>query len=172
MTSDKTHAEFRKAVADVKPLKRHKRVALKPPAPPPVPHQRRRDEAAVLAESLEGPLTVEEALETDEELSYLRDGMAHETLRKLRRGHWSVQDGIDLHGMTRHQAAAIVAEFLDQCLARGLRCVRIVHGKGLGILKAKLRKWLPQREEVLAYCQAPANDGGSGALLVLLKTKR
>ena len=172
MTSDKTRAEFKKAVADVTPLKRHKRVALKPPAPAPVPHQRRRDEAAALAESLEGPLTVEEALETGEELSYLRDGMARETLRKLRRGQWSVQDGIDLHGMTRDQAAAIVAEFLDQCIARGLRCVRIVHGKGLGILKAKLRKWLPQREEVLAYCQAPANDGGSGALLVLLKSKR
>ena len=165
-------AEFKKAFADVKPLKRHKRVALKPPAPPPVPHQRRSDEAAALAESLEGPLTVEEALETDEELSYLREGMAGETLRKLRRGQWSVQDGIDLHGMTRNQAAAVVAQFLDQCLARGLHCVRIVHGKGMGILKAKLRKWLPQREEVLAYCQAPANDGGSGALLVLLKSKR
>ena len=164
--------EFRKAVADVRPLKRHKRVALKPPAPPPVPHQRRRDEAAALAESLEGPLSVEEALETGEELSYLRDGMARETLRKLRRGHWSVQEGIDLHGMTREQASAVVVEFLEHCLARGLRCVRIVHGKGLGILKARLRKWLPQREEVLAYCQAPANDGGSGALLVLLKTKR
>ena len=165
-------SEFKKAFADVKPLKRHKRVAHKLPAPAPVPHQRQRDEARVLAESMEGPLEADEALETGEELSYLRDGVAGETLRKLRRGHWSVQDGIDLHGMTRPQAAAIVAAFLDQCLARGLRCVRIVHGKGLGILKAKLRKWLPQREEVLAYCQAPANDGGSGALLVLLKTKR
>ena len=164
--------EFGKEVADVVPLKRKKRVALKAPAPAPVPHQSRRDEAAALAESLAGPLTVEEALETDEELSYLRDGLARETLRRLLRGHWSVQDGIDLHGMTRRQAAAVVADFLDQCLARGLRCVRIVHGKGLGILKAKLRKWLPQREEVLAYCQAPANDGGSGALLVLLRKKR
>ncbi len=172
MTSDKTRTEFKQAVADVTPLKRHKRVALQAPAPAPVPHQHRRDEAAALAESLEGPLSVEEALETDEELSYLREGMAHETLRKLRRVHWSVQDGVDLHGMTRNQAAAVVSDFLDQCLARGLRCVRIVHGKGLGILKAKLRKWLPQREEVLAFCQAPANDGGSGVLLVLLRTKR
>ncbi len=169
---DKSGDEFRKAVADVKPLKRPKRVALKGPAPAPVPHQRRRDEAAALAESLAGPLAADEALETGEELSYLREGMAHETLRKLRRGHWSVQDSIDLHGMTREQAAAIVATFLNQCLARGLRCVRIVHGKGLGILKAKLGKWLPRREEVLAYCQAPANDGGSGALLVLLKAMR
>ncbi len=168
MTSD----EFRKAVADVKPLKRPKRVALGVPAPAPVARQHRRDELAALAESLEGPLSIDDALETGEELSYLREGMARETLRKLRRGHWSIQDGIDLHGMTRDQASAVVVEFLEQCLARGLRCVRIVHGKGLGILKAKLRRWLPQREEVLAYCQAPANDGGSGALLVLLKTKR
>ena len=167
MTSD----EFKKAVADVKPLKRHKRVALKSPAPAPVPHQRWRDEVAALAESLSHPISVDDALDTGEELSYLREGMARETLRKLRRGHWAIQDGVDLHGLTRDQATVIVAEFLEQCLARGLRCVRIVHGKGLGILKARLRKWLPQREEVLAYCQAPVNDGGSGVLLVLLKTK-
>ena len=164
--------EFRRAVSDVKPLKRAKRVAMKGPAPAPIPHQRRRDEAAALVESLSGPLDPDEALETGEALSYLREGMARETLRKLRRGHWSIQDGVDLHGLNRDQAAAIVAEFLEHCLARGLRCVRIVHGKGLGILRAKLGKWLPRRNEVLAYCQAPPGEGGSGALLVLLKSKR
>ena len=164
--------EFRKAVAGIKPLKRAQRVALNAPAPAPVPHQRRRDEAAALAESMAGPLSLDEALETGEELSYLRAGLGRQTLRKLRRGHWAIQDGIDLHGLTRDQASAAVVEFLDQCLARGWRCVRIVHGKGLGILKAKLRRWLPQRDEVLAYCQAPASEGGSGALLVLLKSKR
>ncbi len=164
--------EFRRAVAGVSPLKREKRIAHRRPAPAPIPHQSRRDEAQALAQSLAGPLSADEALETGEELSYLRDGMARETLRKLRRGHWSVQDGIDLHGLTRDQAAALLVEFLEHCLARGRRCVRIVHGKGLGILKAKLRKWLPLREEVLAFCQAPANDGGSGAILVLLKAKR
>ena len=163
--------EFRKAIAGVKPLKRHKRVALKPPAPPPLPQQRRRDEAAALAESLSGPLSVDDALDIGEE-PYLRAGLSRNILRKLRRGHWAIQDGVDLHGLTRDEASAAVVEFLERCLARGLRCVRIVHGKGLGILKARLRKWLPRREEVLAYCQAPASEGGSGALLVLLKTRR
>ena len=172
MTSDETQDEFKKALAGVKPLKRPKRVALQGPAPAPIPRQRLRDEAAALAESLSGWSSADDALETGEELSYLRDGMARLTLRKLRRGHWAIQDGVDLHGLTRDQAGAQVVEFLNRCLARGLRCVRIVHGKGLGILKAKLNRWLPQREEVLAYCQAPARDGGSGALLVLLKTKR
>jgi DNA-nicking Smr family endonuclease len=163
--------DFSKAVADVKPLKRTKRVALKRPAPAPVPNQHQRDEAAALAESMSGPLSPDDTLDLSDE-PYLRDGMSRQVLRKLRRGHWAIQDGIDLHGLTRDQAAALTVEFLEQCLARGLRCVRIVHGKGLGILKSKLRNWLPQRDEVLAYCQAPAHDGGSGALLVLLKTQK
>ena len=174
MSSD----EFRRAVADVRPLKRARRVALKGPAAAPVAHQRRRDELAALAESLDGPVSVDDALDSGEELVYLRDGMSRQVLRRLRRGHWVIQDGLDLHGLNRDEAAAAVASFLHQCAARGLRCVRIVHGKGLGshnrepVLKAKLRKWLPPRQEVLAYCQAPASEGGSGALLVLLKAKR
>ena len=170
--------EFRKAVAGVKPLRHARRAELKRPSPAPEPRQRRLDDLAVLAESLSGPLEPEDAIDSGEELSYLREGMSRQELRRLRSGHWVVQDSLDLHGQTRFQAAESVAAFVRSCAARGLRCVRIIHGKGRGsrnrepVLKNRLRKWLPPREEVLAYCQAPDNDGGSGALLVLLREKR
>lgn len=170
--------EFRKAVADVRPLKAKPRATpVRPPAPP-IPVQRMRDERAALAESIELPVTPDEALETGEELAYLREGLSHLVLRRLRRGHWVVQDELDLHGMNRHEASAMVAQFLLSAAQRGKRCVRIVHGKGHGsknrepVLKAKLRSWLMPRDEVLAYCQAPPHEGGGGALLVLLKSNR
>lgn len=169
--------EFRDAVADVEPLAPVRRIAPRPPPPPPVPAQRRRDERAALAESLAGPLSVEDALDTGEELAYARAGLPRHVLRKLRRGHWVVEAHLDLHGQTRAEAADSVAAFLAEATAAGRRCVRIVHGKGRGspnrepVLKAMLRKWLPRRDEVLACCQAPAAQGGSGALLVLLKAK-
>ncbi|MGA8049677.1 MAG: Smr/MutS family protein [Burkholderiales bacterium] len=171
-------AEFRRAMADVKPLATIRRATLVPPAPDPIPYQTRKDEREALAESLCGPLSVDDALETGEELSFLRAGLSHQVLRRLRRGHWIVQDELDLHGMNRSQAALGVAEFLRHCCTHGLRCVRIVHGKGLGspgrepVLKNKLRRWLMLREEVLAYCQAPSAHGGSGAVLVLLNPRR
>lgn len=170
--------EFRQAMADVKPLPAPRRVAPSRPAPEPVPHQRLRDERAALTEALTGPVSPDDALESDEELSFLRAGISPQVLRRLRRGHWIVQDQLDLHGLNRVQAAHGVAEFLRRASAHGLRCVRIIHGKGLGsprrepVLKNKLRKWLMPRDEVLAFCQAPAAHGGSGALLVLLKPRR
>jgi DNA-nicking Smr family endonuclease len=170
--------EFRKAVGDVKPLRHGRRVRLAAPGPAPVAAQRRRDEAAALAESLAGPVSLDDALDSGDELSYLRAGLQRQVLRKLRRGHWSVQASLDLHGMNREQAALAVADFLRACAASGLRCVRIVHGKGRGshnrepVLKGKLRKWLPPRDEVLAFCQAPAAHGGGGAVLLLLKQPR
>ncbi len=170
--------EFRKALAGVKPLPEPRRVDLAPPPPPPVPVQREHDERAALAESLAGPLSVDDALGTGEELVYLREGLSRQVLKKLRRGHWVVQENVDLHGMNRIEAALRVPEFLNDCVRRGLRCVRIVHGRGHGsinrepVLKNLLVKWLPKRDEVLAYCQAPAAHGGAGATLILLKNRR
>ncbi|MEW6690881.1 MAG: Smr/MutS family protein [Pseudomonadota bacterium] len=177
MKSDEARDEFRKAVAGVAPLKTPRRVLPQRPPPAPVARQRLRDEQAALAESLAGPVSLEDALDSGEELAYLRAGLPRRVLRQLRRGHWVIQGELDLHGHNRVQAAAALQAFLRESVSRGRRCVRIVHGKGLGsrnrepVLKAKLRKWLPQRDAVLAFCQAPAAEGGGGAVLVLLRTK-
>ena len=170
--------DFRRATADVEPLAPPRRMPLPRQRPAPVPQQKRRDELAALAESLDGPLSIDDSIESGEELVFLREGLSRQLLRQLRRGHWVAEDNLDLHGMNRVQAAETVAAFLRGCVRRRLRCVRIVHGKGLGsrnrepVLKGKLRKWLALRDEVLAFCQAPAADGGGGAVLVLLKPGR
>jgi DNA-nicking Smr family endonuclease len=98
-----------------------------------------------------------------------------QSLRKLRSGTWVIQNQLDLHGLDRHEARAALVDFLSGCVKRGVRCVRVIHGKGLGsknrepVLKTKVKHWLTQRDEVLAYCQARPVDGGSGAVVVLLK---
>jgi len=168
-------ALFRDAVRGATPLASPPRVQPRTKAPPPVPIQSLLDGHAALVESLAGPISWDQSVETGNEPSYLRSGLARDVLRKLRRGHWVVQDAVDLHGLNRQEARSSLAEFLAACLKRGLRCVRVVHGKGLRspgrepVLKGKVQRWLTQRNEVLAFCEAPKNQGGGGALLVLLK---
>ena len=174
MPTEEERALFRAAVAGAKPILSDK-IHHEPPPPPAIPRQRRRDEAAALAESLH-PAPLELGLEGGDEPTFLRPGLARGVLRDLRRGRWVVQDHLDLHGATRDEARPLLADFLAEALRRGLRCVRIVHGKGLGspgrepVLKGWVRVWLAQRPEVLAYCQARAAEGGSGALVALLKS--
>ena len=166
---------FLEAVKDARPITSSNRVLHPIKKPRPVPHQLMRDERQALADSLSDGYFPTHELETGEELLYLREGQSPSVLSKLRRGHWVVQAGIDLHGMTSDEARGYVAEFLAECKKRGIRCVRIVHGKGLGsknkepVLRNKLRHWLMQKDEVIAYAQARQNDGGSGAVIVLLK---
>jgi DNA-nicking Smr family endonuclease len=174
-SDSKPSEDFRRAVEGVEPLDAPRRHPRRATPPPPLPRQKRRDELAALAESLEGPISIDDAIDSGEELVFLRDGLSRQVLRKLRRGHWVVQDSLDLHGMNRVEAAHSVAQFMRRCVLRRARCVRIVHGKGLGspnrepVLKGKLRGWLARREEVLGFCQAPAVHGG-GAVLVLLRS--
>src|SRR5882672_6617841 len=161
--------DLREALRGVKPLQERRRVERPRAKPAPIPRQRQLDELAVLEESL-GPYSSDDAMETGDELLFVRPGVSRMTLRKLRRGHWVVEAQLDLHGLNRQEALAATAEFLNLSVKRNHRCVRIVHGKGLGVLKGKLRKWLPLKHEVLAFTQAPAAQGGSGALLVLLRS--
>jgi len=174
--SDEERALFRDAVAGAKPLS-SSRLHHEPPPPPALPRQRWRDEAAALAESL-NPAPLELRLEGGDEPVFLRPGLARTVLRDLRRGRWVVQEHLDLHGATRDEARLMLADFIGNALRRGLRCVRVVHGKGLGspgrepVLMGLVRGWLMQRAEVLAYCQARAAEGGAGALVLLLKGSR
>lgn len=166
---------FRNSVGNVQTLRDRNRVA--PPArrPEPVPVQTQLDDQAVLKASLSDQFDVENLLETDETLSFRRPGIGNDVIRKLRRGEWVPQDRIDLHGMRRDEAREALAEFLRRCVRRGVRCVRVIHGKGLGspdkqpVLKGKVRSWLVQKEEVLAFVEARGAEGGSGALMVLLR---
>jgi DNA-nicking Smr family endonuclease len=166
---------LRQALDGVAPLPSQDRVVHQRRKPPPVAAQRLADEARVLADSLSDEIPVESGLESGDELVYLRPGLSKQVLRKLRRGQWVVQDDIDLHGMRSDPARALLVDFLNQALRKGHRCVRVVHGKGYRspnrepVLKKKLAHWLRQRDEVLAYCQAPPADGGGGATVILLK---
>jgi len=154
-------SDFRKAVTGVAPLAQPRRVVRERPRPAPLPRE---------------TISPEDATESGAELAFVRPGYSPALLRKLRRGRWVVEDSLDLHGMNRSAAAAAVREFLHSCRTRRLGCVRIVHGKGLGsrnrepVLKGKVHHWLKMRDEVLAFSQATARDGGGGAVLVLLKS--
>jgi DNA-nicking Smr family endonuclease len=159
----------------VEKLAPHARLHKPPRAHPPHPAQRKRDEEQVLEESVSDEIDVDSLLETDESLSFRRAGIGPEVVRRLRRGEWTIQGGIDLHGHRVDEARAALVAFLRSALNAGLRCVRVVHGKGLGsrdrtpVLKAKVRAWLAQRDEVIAFCQARPAEGGGGALIVLLR---
>lgn len=166
---------FSRSVGPVQRLVAEPRAQPSKPRPQPVPQQRKLDEEAVLKETISDDFTVDSLLETDETLSYRREDIGLDVVRKLRRGGWTIQAQIDLHGLRRDEAREQLAEFLREAVARGLRCVRVVHGKGLGsvgrepVLKPRVHSWLVQKKEVIAFVQARAAEGGSGALLVLLR---
>ena len=165
---------FARAIGPTQPLRAHGRVVHAPAPTPPEPRQRALDEQAVLRESLSDEFDSSTLLHVDEHLSFRRPGIGADVTAKLRRGHWAVQGQIDLHGQRVHEARDALSAFVRDAMRTGLRCVRVVHGKGLGspgrapVLKAKVHGWLIQKKEVLAFVQAKPLEGGAGALLVLL----
>jgi len=143
------------------------------------PEQRRlsqeEDDALVMQESLSDLFDVDGLLDEDPTLSYAREGVGPDVVKKLRKRHWPLQDELDLHGMTRDVARGQVGDFIRRCIRRGIRCVRIIHGIGYGspngepVLRSVVHSWLVQKEEVIAFCAANRAEGGHGALIVLLK---
>lgn len=164
---------FQQAVAAVAPLA-HDLIEPHLPRPPARARFRERDERRVLHDAL-SDLYDPGDIETGEELWYARAGLQQRTLKRLRRGQFALQAECDLHGLTVTEARQTLGQFLHDCRIQGLRCVRVIHGKGLGshqrlpVLKGKVGGWLAQRQEVLAFCSARPVDGGTGALYVLLK---
>ena len=168
---------FSLSVGPVAPLKDSGRAELPRSVPTPEPRQTQADEAAALREALSDEVDVESLLLTDDGLSFRRPEVSEDVLSRLRRGQWSIQGEIDLHGLRRDEAREAVASFILKAHQQGRRCLRVVHGKGHGspgrqpILKAKVQRWLAQRQEVIAFTQASGPEGGAGALIVLLGSK-
>ena len=171
---------FRGSLGGVKPIPKSDRYVA-PMAVIPVrgvvakPRTVEEDNAAVLRESLSDQFDVDGLLEDDPTLSYSAPGVGPDVVRKLRKRHWPVQDELDLHGMTRDTARDQVGDFLRRAMKRGLRCARVIHGKGYGsargepVLRSMVHSWLVQKDDVVAFCVANKADGGHGALIVLLK---
>ena len=165
---------FQRAVGPVKLLAKQPRAEMNGTPAPPKACQLKRDDDRVLRESLSDDFDVSTLLDTDDELSYRRSGIGTDVTQKVRKGHWSLQGQIDLHGLRSDEAREALGQFIRDAYKRGWRCVRVVHGKGLGspgktpVLKSKVQRWLVQKIEVLAFVQAKASEGGAGALVVLL----
>ena len=166
---------FAEAVGPVTPLPADNRRPHDPPTATPQPRQRELDEQAALREAWSDTVDVESLLLTDDGLGFRRDGVPPDVLARLRRGQWSIQGQLDLHGLRRDEAREALVAFLAGAQRQGWRCLRVVHGKGLGspgrepVLKAKVQRWLAQSDAVIAFAQASGPQGGAGALIVLLR---
>ncbi|MBU6224755.1 MAG: Smr/MutS family protein [Burkholderiales bacterium] len=165
---------FTRAVGKVAPIANQERVWSPPQRPRPRPLQQDLDDEAVMQESMSDEFDITTLLDADDQLSFRRPGIGTDVTRKLRKGEWSIQGQIDLHGLRSDQARTAMGQFIRDAKRMGWRCVRVVHGKGLGspgkepVLKSKVQRWLVQKNEVLAFVQAKPSDGGGGALVVLL----
>jgi len=165
---------FTRAVGKVAPIANQERVWSPPQRPSTRPLQQDLDDEAVMHESMSDEFDISTLLDVDDQLSFRRPGIGTDVTRKLRKGEWSIQGQIDLHGLRSDEARNAMGQFIRDAKRMGWRCVRVVHGKGLGspgkepVLKSKVQRWLVQKNEVLAFVQAKPSDGGGGALLVLL----
>ena len=166
---------FIRAAGPVQALPDKRHAPLPRALPEPVPRQHLLDERAVLREAISDDFDISTLLDIDDQLSFRRPGIGTDVAAKLRKGHWSIQRHLDLHGLRTDEARQALGHFIREACQLGLRCIRVVHGKGLGspgkapVLKSKVHAWLVQKNEVLAFVQAKPADGGAGAVLVLLR---
>lgn len=162
---------FRQAVEGTKRLNTPQTIVNVPPRslpPKPTPQI-----SMTTPETELSPLT--ENIRPQQSLLFVTAGVQTRVIRKLKRGQISPQETLDLHGYTRQQANILLQQFLQQSTQMDYRCVCIIHGKGLStnsgqaIIKSSVNQWLRQYPCVLAFCSAPPRQGGTGAVLVLLR---
>ncbi len=168
--SDEDRNAFAQATRNVRPLKAPARAEPVPKRPKAIARQSRAAASEMLAESV----TDTRAGWLAEEIGYRRPQVTERTFRALRRGQFSIEDEIDLHGLRRADARRALQAFLTDAARRHLGCVRVIHGKGTRsgpdgpVLKASVQQWLTQWGPVLAFTSAQPRHGGTGAVYVLL----
>ena len=117
------------------------------------------------------------SVDTGEELLFRSSRISEQVFKRLRRGAFSIQDELDLHGLSVAEAKSVLRDFISECADHNRGCVRVVHGKGLGsgrrgpVLKGHVNRWLRRWDDVLAFATAKPRDGGSGAVYVLIKRR-
>lgn len=174
---------FQKAMKDVIPLKDHKIKIIRSP----VRKEKSADQLSGNSDRVREYLSslVKESAAwdisfSDEYMEGAIAGVGPKIMKRLKRGEFSIQDYIDLHGLTKREAETAVNDFIIQSYQEGLRCVLIVHGRGLGsvdhqpAIKGELPVWFKRgvlKRIVLAFVTARPCDGGAGALYVLLKKR-
>jgi len=171
----KEDISFADMLDGVKVLDGSDKVVHDTPKPRPVPQQAAQDERKIMQELLVSPNEYED-MQPGDSLSYMQPGIQKQVFRKLKRGQYSIEAELDLHGLTREEAQQHLNQFIVEIRDRGIRCVRIIHGKGYGssnqgpVIKPLVNQWLRKRDEILAFCSARPVDGGTGAVYVLIKS--
>ncbi len=157
---------FKEAMADATPLESNRAEPFREKRRP-LPIEQPEEET-------EEDEFYDRSIQTHDELLFVRPGIQKRLFDDLRRGKLTPEETLDLHGYRVEEARRLLRQFIKQAQMRRYRCVRIIHGKGKGssdaqpVLKQKVNQWLPQSEEVLAFCSAPRWDGGTGAAYVLI----
>jgi DNA-nicking Smr family endonuclease len=174
---------FLEAMSDVIPLPGNRRKTTRSPGDnirPAHPAPDDEQEAMTHLYDLVKGSTALDITFTDEYMEGSVKGFSRKLMKKLGKGEFPVQDYIDLHGLTKQEAETRVRDFLLQSYRLGLRCVLIVHGRGLNspdsfpVLKERLPIWLnrgPAKKIVVAFATARPYDGGAGAIYVLLRKR-
>ena len=116
--------------------------------------------------------------DTQEYVEWIHPQFRDDIIQSLHEGKFSVQAFLDLHGCTIPEAEEELDEFIKDALKKSLRCVKVIHGRGLRSVRGARLKYAVVarlsghfRKDIIAYVTARQCDGGLGALYVLLRKK-